>query len=114
MSDAEANGDQQALRRALLIQRLAAVGSLADGLAHEVHNPLNCALLQLAVLQRRLEQPDCQPASLQPVAESVEHALRRLEVLLRDFVSVVQYRGASPGPTLAAHPGAKGHGDEHF
>jgi signal transduction histidine kinase len=114
MSDAEVGGDPEALRRALLIQRLAAVESLADGLAHEVHNPLNCALLQLAVLQRRLEQPDCQPASLQPVAELVENALRRLEVLLKDFVSVVQYRDASTGPALATQLGAKGHGDEHI
>src|SRR6185436_18290504 len=79
-------------RRALLTERLAAGGSLAEGLSHEVHNPLNCALLQLAVLQRRLEQPDCQPATLQPVAALVEQALRRLELLFNDFVSLVQPR----------------------
>ncbi len=92
MSDAGVNDPDQAHRRALLSERLAAVGSLAEGLSHEVHNPLNCALLQLAVLQRRLEQPDCQPATLQPVTELVEQALRRLELLFNDFVSLVQPR----------------------
>jgi len=88
MSDADGKADQQAIRRSSLIQRMAAVGSLAEGLAHEVHNPLNCALLQLAVLQRRLEQPGCEPATLQPVAMRVEQALRRLELLFNDFVSL--------------------------
>jgi signal transduction histidine kinase len=95
MSDADGSADQQTIRQSLLIQRMAAVGSLAEGLAHEVHNPLNCALLQLAVLQRRLEQPDCEPSTLQPVARLVEQALRRLELLFNDFVSL-QPRSAFP------------------
>jgi len=84
-----AHGDtQETLRRALLAQRLAAVATLAEELAHEVHNPLNCALLQLAVLQRRLLQPDCQPAELRPVADVVEQSLRRLEALFNDFMAL--------------------------
>jgi signal transduction histidine kinase len=92
MSDGDVNTADQTHRRALLTERLSAAGTLAEGLSHEVHNPLNCALLQLAVLQRRLEQPDCQPATLQPVAELVEQALRRLELLFNDFVSLAQPR----------------------
>jgi signal transduction histidine kinase len=87
MSDADLN-DERTIRQSLLIQRMAAVGSLAEGLTHEVHNPLNCALLQLAVLQRRLAQPDCEVATLQPVATLVEQSLRRLELLFNDFVSL--------------------------
>jgi signal transduction histidine kinase len=87
MSDADVN-DQRTVRQSLLIQRMAAVGSLAEGLTHEVHNPLNCALLQLAVVHRRHEQPDCEPATLQPVAMLVEQSLRRLELLFNDFVSL--------------------------
>jgi signal transduction histidine kinase len=90
MNDADVNAANEPVRRALLTERMAAVGTLAEALSHELYNPLNCALLQLAVLQRRLAQPDCQPASLQPVAELVEQALRRLELLFNDLLSLVQ------------------------
>jgi signal transduction histidine kinase len=72
------SGEEETRRQALLAERLAAAATLAD----EVQTPLDCALLQLAVLQRRLEQPDSQPAALRPQAELVEQTLRRLEVLI--------------------------------
>ena|SRR2546421_5853313 len=102
MSYTEKNSEEERVRRASLSERLGAAANLAEGLAHEVHNPLNCALLQLAVLQQRLEQPDCQPSSLRPVAALVEQALRRLELLFKDLVraGVLQARrpddGAAP------------------
>jgi signal transduction histidine kinase len=113
MSDAEVNADEDVLRRSLLTQRLAGVGSLAEGLAHELHNPLNCALLQLAVLQRRLEQPGCQPATLQPVAGLVEQALRRLELLFNDFLSLAVTSPAQrrPDGRNATTPGRQGSED---
>jgi signal transduction histidine kinase len=86
MSHPEEDFEEEALRRSLLAQRLAAAATLAEGLTHEVHNPLNCALLQLAVLQRRLEQPDCEAATLRPVAELVKQSLLRLELLFNDLV----------------------------
>src|SRR3954468_13710624 len=102
MSHTEVDLEAGALRRASLAERLAAAASLADGLAHEIHNPLNCALLQLAVLKRRLELPDCQPAAVQPVAELVEQALRRLELLFNDFVSFSQPRALERAPRAIA------------
>jgi signal transduction histidine kinase len=90
MRDTEVNASEETLRRDSLSKRLGALGSLAQGVSHELHNPLNCALLQLAVLQRRLEQPDCEPASLQPIAGLVEHALQRLKLLFNDFVFLLQ------------------------
>jgi signal transduction histidine kinase len=84
------DADAERLRRSLLVERLVEAGSLADGLAHEVRNPFNVVRLQLAVLQRRLEQPDCQPASLQPVLDLVDAALSRLEVLFDDFIVLLQ------------------------
>jgi signal transduction histidine kinase len=88
MSHTEVDLEAGALRRASLAERLAAAATLADGLAHEVHNPLNCALLQLAVLQKRLEQPDCELTALRPVAELVKQSLLRLELLFNDLVRV--------------------------
>ena len=100
MSRTDFRTEQETFRRALLTQRLATVGTLAEGLAHEVRNPLNCAILQVAVLHRRLEEPDCEPATLQPVLQTVEQALHRLEVLFDDFLSHDRWIGSRlpPGP----------------
>ena len=79
--------------------RLAAVETLAAGLAHEVRNPLNSALLQLAVLRRRLERPDSKPESLQPVANVIEQELQRLDRLVDDFIAFAQPRPLDLRPT---------------
>ncbi|HKP60631.1 MAG TPA: protoglobin domain-containing protein, partial [Polyangiales bacterium] len=39
-------------------ERLAALGTMAAGLAHEIRNPLNAAHLQLSVAERRLQRAD--------------------------------------------------------
>jgi signal transduction histidine kinase len=83
---------QEQLTRTMRADRLAAVGTLAAGLAHEVRNPLNAALLQLTVLRRRLERPDCQPQALQPVAALVEQELQRLDRLVDDFIAFAKPR----------------------
>jgi signal transduction histidine kinase len=76
-------------RRTLRAERLAAVGTLAAGLAHEVRNPLNSALLQLQVLKRRSER-GAGPDALLPVLAIVEDEIRRLERLVHDFLSFAQ------------------------
>src|SRR5205823_1814901 len=75
----DVTAEQEMLRRTLRAERLAAVGTLAAGLAHEVRNPLNSALLQLQVLGRRVDRGDRDPASLKPVLGLVEDEIRRLE-----------------------------------
>ena len=84
--------EQELARRTLRAERLAAVGTLAAGLAHEVRNPLNSATLQLDVLSRRLDRGDATPESVRPVAEIVREELRRLERLVNDFLAFAHPR----------------------
>lgn len=80
------------LRRTLQAERLAAVGTLAAGLAHEVRNPLNSALLQLQVLRRRIEKGQREPEALLPVIGVVGGEIRRLDRLVSDFLAFARPR----------------------
>ena len=96
------------LRRALAAERPAALDALealAAQLAHEIRNPLNCALLQLAVLRRRLETPGCSPPTVLAVAALVERSLRRLEALVNDSLAGVQARAGIGSPPAVGEPG---------
>jgi signal transduction histidine kinase len=84
--------EHEMLRRTLRAERLAAVGTLAAGLAHEVRNPLNSALLQLEVLERRVERGERETSELLPVTEVVKQEIKRLERLVDDFLSFAQPR----------------------
>jgi len=88
----DVTAEQEMLRRTLRAERLAAVGTMAAGLAHEVRNPLNSATLQLQVLRRRLSKGDVRPESLDPVAGLIEEEIRRLERLVEDFLSFARPR----------------------
>ena len=96
---ADVTAEQQMLRRTLRAERLAAVGTMAAGLAHEVRNPLNSATLQLQVLRRRLSKGDVRPESLDPVAGLIEDEIRRLERLVEDFLSFARPRPLDLQPT---------------
>ena len=89
---ADVTGEEEMLRRTLRAERLAAVGTLAAGLAHEVRNPLNSALLQLQVLRRRMERQGTNTDALEPIVVLVEDEIRRLERLVGDFLSFARPR----------------------
>ena len=78
--------EEEILRRMLRSERLAAVGTMAAGLAHEVRNPLNSASLQLTLLQRRLERGD-DPAATLPIAGIIKSEIDRLDRLVREFLA---------------------------
>lgn len=83
--------EQEMLRRLLRSERLAAVGTMAAGLAHEVRNPLNSASLQLTLLERRLQRGDG-PADVLPIAGIIKSEIDRLDRLVRDFLAFSQPR----------------------
>ena len=93
--------EDEILRRMLRSERLAAVGTLAAGLAHEVRNPLNSAALQLTLLERRLTRGD-EPASVLPIAEIIKSEIDRLDRLVREFLAFAQPRPLEPRPVDVA------------
>jgi signal transduction histidine kinase len=89
--------EDEILRRLLRSERLAAVGTLAAGLAHEVRNPLNSASLQLTLLARRLDRGD-QPPAVLPIAHIVKSEIDRLDRLVKEFLAFAQPRPLDPRP----------------
>lgn len=80
-------------RRAQMAEKLATVGTLTAGLSHEIRNPLNAALLQLSVLERRLDKlpVDSRAPCLEPLG-LVKDEIRRLDHILEDFLQFARPR----------------------
>jgi PAS domain S-box-containing protein len=71
-------------------ERMAALGTMAAGLAHEIRNPLNAAHLQLSMAERRLSrsEPDLEGTKAAVATAGVE--LERLGALVQDFLQFAQ------------------------
>jgi len=93
----DVTGEEEMLRRTLRAERLAAVGTLAAGLAHEVRNPLNSAALQLAVLERRLERGEASDRTT-PIVHIIKSEIDRLDHLVRDFLAFAKPAPLEPRP----------------
>ena len=94
----DVTGEQEMLRRTLRAERLAAVGTMAAGFAHEVRNPLNSASLQLTLLERRAEKGNLSRDTVLGITQIVKDEIQRLERMVKDFLAFAQPRPIEPRP----------------
>ncbi len=81
-------------RRAAEAEALSAMSSIALGLAHEIRNPLNAAVLQLHLLARGIErQGGAEAGPMRERVRVVETEIMRLERLLTEFLELARPRG---------------------
>lgn len=98
MQQAMLHEEKRALaERVLIAEKLATAGALSAGLSHEIRNPLNSTVLQLALLERRVRRipSDFQPELLDPIA-AVRQEIERLSRLLDDFLEFARPREVNP------------------
>ena len=68
--------------------RLAYVGTLASGLAHEIRNPLNAMNMNIQLIQEEMqEQDDSQEADTSDMLEATRKEILRLERLVSSFLA---------------------------
>jgi PAS domain S-box-containing protein len=85
--------DQNALaQRVRQAEKLAAVGTLAAGLAHEIRNPLNGAQLHVTFLERGLARSGIHDADTLEAVTIVRDEIRRLSVLVSEFLDFARPR----------------------
>jgi len=87
--------------RLLQADRLAALGMLAAGVAHEVNNPLAYVLLNLKYLERELPKLAADPTRLEALLKHVEdasHGAERVQTIVRDLRTYARTEDEPPGP----------------
>lgn len=82
---ADLTDSRAAARQAQQHEKLAAVGTLAAGLAHEIRNPLNGAQLHVSFLQRALSKGRGD-AEMAEAAGVVADEIKRLALLVSEFL----------------------------
>jgi signal transduction histidine kinase len=74
--------------------KLAAIGRLMSGVAHEVKNPLNAMVLQLEVLKARLGEDG---EKVKPQVEILAEEIRRLDRVVKTFLDFTRPAEIHPG-----------------
>jgi signal transduction histidine kinase len=87
--------------RARQQQKLAAVGTLAAGLAHEIRNPLNGAQLHVAFLERALKRSSGTTTEMLEAVTVVGDEIKRLALLVSEFLDFARPKPLSVRPVVA-------------
>lgn len=66
--------------------RLAVLGTLASGLAHEIRNPLSAINLNLQMIEEEVAQPRTDSGEMTQLLAGAKSEIRRLERLARNFL----------------------------
>ncbi|MBI4490458.1 MAG: PAS domain S-box protein [Deltaproteobacteria bacterium] len=83
-------------------ERLAAIGTTAAKLGHEIANPLNGMSMTLQLLERRLAREAGQDAGATSAVKRLKDEITRLSQLLEDFRSISRREKYSFQPTALA------------
>ncbi|HYO08705.1 MAG TPA: ATP-binding protein [Tepidisphaeraceae bacterium] len=86
-------------RRAIQAERLAEIGSLTGGLAHEIKNPLSTVQLNLQLLKEDLEPGNSAYSRLVSRLDTVHRETSRLREILDDFLRYAGRIELDPRPT---------------
>lgn len=79
--------NQSLQMRARAADRLAYVGTLASGLAHEIRNPLNSMNMNVQLIQEELEEAGLGDNEILDMLNSTRGEIRRLEQMVSSFIA---------------------------
>ncbi len=101
MDELEAARDREKVQRALLAhtEKMAAVGTLAAGVAHEVNNPLSGVL---ACIENLRDDPDDREMR-ERYLKLIEDGLKRIERTVTNLLNFARQRELRPEPTSLNH-----------
>jgi signal transduction histidine kinase len=83
-------------------ERMAYVGTLASGLAHEIRNPINAQAMQLELLEEDVEKGEINQVSVVQRLHRVRDGLSRLERSVQDFLTFARPSDQKPTKVLLA------------